>query len=182
MGRFSQTFVAYHDCGNCYQDGTIVPKNRRCIQQTYNPFWKKPGDVHDKVEARAQLKIKTKVSRDFQRRYFKWLKMLDSDEWNRNIWESDTDSDTDLETWESDSDTDISLANNASETEQKLSDEETKEKLVDTKINIVNSSAPKIKVVNSSTPEWLANNITIYSFTKEPAETADKNNKSYLLP
>ena len=99
--------------------------------------------------------------------------MLDSDEWNWDIWESDTDSNTDLETWESDSDTDISLANNASETEQKLSDEETKDKLVDTKINIVNSSAPKIKVVNSSTPELLANNITIYSSTKEPAETAD---------
>ena len=184
MGRFSQTFVAYHDCGNCYQDGTnkIVPKNRRCIQQTYNPFWKKPSDVRNKVETRAQLKIKTKASRNFQRRYFKWLKMLDSEEWDRDILESDTDSDTDLETWESDSDTDISLANNASETEQKLSDEETKDKLVDTKINIVNPSAPKIKVVNSSTPESLANNITIYSFTKEPVETAGKNNKNYLSP
>ena len=117
-----------------------------------NPFWKKPGNVRNKVESRAQLKIKTKASRNFQCRYFKWLKMLDSDEWNWHIWESDTDSDTDLETWESASDTDISLANNTSETEQKLSDEETKDKLVDTKINIVNSSAPKIKVVNSSTP------------------------------
>ena len=153
MGRFSQTFVACHGCGNCYQDGTnkIVPKNRRCIQQTYNPFWKKPGDVRNKVETRAQLKIKTKASRNFQRRYFKWLKMLDSEEWDRDIWESGTDSDTDLEIWESDSDTDISLANNAQKTEQKLSDEETKGKLVDTKINIV----------NSSTPESLANNITI---------------------
>ena len=89
--------------------------------------------------------------------------MLDSEEWDWDIWESGTDSDTDLEIWESDSDTDISLANNAQKTEQKLSDEETKGKLVDTKINIV----------NSSTPESLANNITIYSFTKEPAETAD---------
>ena len=43
MGKFSQKFVAYHGSGNCYQDGTnkIVPKNRRCIMQTYNPFWKK---------------------------------------------------------------------------------------------------------------------------------------------
>ena len=89
--------------------------------------------------------------------------MLDSEEWDRDIWESGTDLDTYLEIWESDSDTDISLANNASEAEQKLSDEETKDKLVDTKINIV----------NSSTPQSLANNITIYSFTKEPAETAD---------
>ena len=22
MGKFLQTFVAYHGCGNCYQDGT----------------------------------------------------------------------------------------------------------------------------------------------------------------
>ena len=104
MGRFSQTFAAYHGCGNSYQDDTnkIVPKNRKCIQQTYNLFWKKPGDICNKVETRAQRKIKTKASRNFQRRYFKWLKMLNSDEWDWDIWESDTDSDTDLETWESD--------------------------------------------------------------------------------
>ena len=43
MSKFPQTFVACHGCGNCYQDGTnkIVPKNRTCIMQTYNPFWKK---------------------------------------------------------------------------------------------------------------------------------------------
>ena len=67
MGRFSQTFVAYHGCGNCYQDGTnkIVPKNRKCIQQIYNPFWKKPGDVCNKVETRAQSKIKQKQAEIF---------------------------------------------------------------------------------------------------------------------
>ena len=67
MSTFSQTFVAYHGRGDCYQDGTnkIVPKNRRCIMQTYNPFWKKPMDVCNRVETRAQLKIKTKASRKF---------------------------------------------------------------------------------------------------------------------
>ena len=134
MGKFSQTFVAYHGCGNDYQDGTnkIVPKNRRCIQQTYNPFWKKPSDVRNKVETRAQLKI-TKASRNFQRRYFKWLKMVASGEWNFSSDESD---------WESESDTDISLANNTSQTEQNLLDEETDDKLIiDTKTEAVNSTS-----------------------------------------
>ena len=49
MSKFSKTFVAYHGCGNCYQDGPneIVPKNEKCIMQTYNPFWKKPMDVRN---------------------------------------------------------------------------------------------------------------------------------------
>ena len=138
MGKFSQKFVAYHGCGNCYQDGTnkIVPKNRRCIMQTYNPFWKKPIDVHNRVETRAQLKIETKASRKFQRRYQKWVDSLTSDD-----WESDSDSES--------SDTDISLANNASETEQNLSDN----KLI---IDI------KTEQNLTASPESLANNITEY--------------------
>ena len=37
MGKFTQTFVTCHGCGNFYQDGTnkIVPKGRRCILSTY---------------------------------------------------------------------------------------------------------------------------------------------------
>ena len=71
MGKFSQTFVAYHGCGNCYQDDTnkIVPKGRRCIMLTYNPFWKRPIDVYNKVERGGKLKAKTKASRKFQLRY-----------------------------------------------------------------------------------------------------------------
>ena len=179
MGKFSQTFVAYHGCGNDYQDGTnkIVPKNRRCIQQTYNPFWKKPSDVRNKVETRAQLKIKTKASRNFQPRYFKWINMVASDEWNFSSEESDL---------ESESDTDISLANNASKTEQNLLDEKTNDKLIiDTKSEVVNSNSPESLdeetndklIIDTKTEESLANKITIYTFSmknsKEPAETAD---------
>ena len=55
MGKLSQTFVAYHGCGNGHQYGTnvLVPKNGRCVQQTYNFFWKKPSAVRNKVETRA---------------------------------------------------------------------------------------------------------------------------------
>ena len=40
MSKFSQTFAAYYGCGNGYLDGAnkIVPKNRKCIMQIYNPF------------------------------------------------------------------------------------------------------------------------------------------------
>ena len=144
MSQFSQTFVAYHGCGSCYQDGTnkIVPKNRRCIMQTYNPFWKNPMDVRNRVEKRAQLEIKTKASRKCQRRYQKWVNSLTSDDWD---FTSDWESDSDLES----SGTDISLANNSSETEKKLSDD----KLI-TDIKTEQNLTP--------IPESLANNITEY--------------------
>ena len=61
--NFSQKFVVYHGCGAWYQDGTnkIVSKNRKCIRPTYEPLWKKPNNVRNKVETRAQLKLKLVV-------------------------------------------------------------------------------------------------------------------------
>ena len=163
MGKFSQKFVAYHGCGNCYQDGPnkIVPKNRRCIMQTYHPFLKKTMDVRNRVEARAKFKIKTKANIKFQCRYRKWVDSLTSDDWDfTSDWESYSDSES--------SDTDISLANNASETEQNLSD---------------NKLIIDIKTEQNVTPnpESLANNITEYKVStsnnsesfNETSETAD---------
>ena len=97
MGKFSQTSVAYHGCGDCYQVGThkIVPKNRKCITQTYNPFWKKPMDFRNRVETRAQLKIKTKASTEFQLRYQKWVNLYSNDSFTSIDFESDSDSDPD---------------------------------------------------------------------------------------
>ena len=128
MGKFSQTFVAYHGCGNCYQDGTnaIIPKNRKCAMQTYNPFWKKPIDVCNRVETRAQLKTKTKASSEFQLRYQKWVNLYSKDNFTSSGFDSDSDSDPDSNI-NSDNE---SLANNASETEQNLSDNETNDKLI----------------------------------------------------
>ena len=128
MGKFSQTFVAYHGCGNYYQDSTnkIIPKNRKCAMQTYNPFWKKPIDVCNRVETRAQLKIKTKASSEFQLRYQKWVNLYLKDSFTSSGFDSDSDSDPDSNI-NSDNE---SLANNASETEQNLSDNETNDKLI----------------------------------------------------
>ena len=68
--------------------------------------------------------------------------------------------------------TDISLANNTSETEQNLLDEETNEKLIiDTKSEVVNSNFPESLdeetnnklIIDTKTKESLANKITIYT-------------------
>ena len=106
MGKFSQRFVAYHGCGNwSYQDGTnkIVPKGRKCIQQTYNPFWKHPRDVCNRVETRAKPKPKTRAHKNFQRRYQKWLNSLTTDECSCSEcqtldWESQSELESEFDT------------------------------------------------------------------------------------
>ena len=110
MVNFSQTFVVYHGCGNGYIDGTrkIVPKNRRCIAPTYYPFWKRPIDVRNKVETRAQLKVKTKATRNYQKRYMQFVDVFSKDSFSSDDFSSDEES----------------LANNASNTEQNLSSED----------------------------------------------------------
>ena len=77
--EFIQNFVIYHGCGAWYYDGTnkILNKNRRCILPTYKPFWKKPNNVRNKVETRAQLKLKSIVTNDYIRRYFKSINAFD---------------------------------------------------------------------------------------------------------
>ena len=112
MVNFSQTFVFYYCCGNGYIDGTqkIVPKNTRCIAPTYYSFWKRLIDFRNKVEIRAQLKVKTKVTRNFQKRYMRFADVFSKDSFSSDDFSSD----------------DESLANNASNTEQNLSsDDET---------------------------------------------------------
>ena len=78
----------------------------------------RPIDVYNKVETRGQLKIKTKASSKFQLRYQKWVKLYSKDSFTSSDFDSDSNSDNE------------SLANNASETEQILSDDEIKEKLI----------------------------------------------------
>ena len=60
MINFSQAFVVYHGCGNGYLHGTrkILSKNRNCLRPPHYSFWKKPVDVRNRVETRAQLKLK----------------------------------------------------------------------------------------------------------------------------
>ena len=78
MVNISQTFVSYHDCGNGYLDGTrkIVSKNRKCIRTTHYPFWKKPIDVRNRVETRAQIQLKPKATKDYVKRYMHYLNVF----------------------------------------------------------------------------------------------------------
>ena len=120
MVNISQTFVVYHGCGNGYLDGTrkIVPKNRKCIRPTYYPFWKKPIDVRNRVETRAQIKLKPKATRDYVERYMHYLNVF-----SKEYFSSDENLTSDDESNTETSDEE-SIAGNASNTEQNLSSED----------------------------------------------------------
>ena len=111
MVNISQSFVVCHGCGNVYLDGTrkIVPKNRKCIRPTYYPFWKKPIDVRNRVETRAQISLKPKATRDYVKRYMHYLNVF-----SKEYFSSDDNLTSD----------DESITGNASDTEQNLSSED----------------------------------------------------------
>ena len=110
MVNFSQRFVVYHGCGNSYLDGTrkMVPRNRKCIAPTYCPFWKKPINARNKVETRAQLKVKTKATRNYQKRYMQFVDVFSKDRFSSDDFSS----------------VEELLANNASNTEQNVSSDD----------------------------------------------------------
>ena len=72
--NFSQTLFVYYGCDNyCYLDGTrrIVPKNGKRLRPTHYPFRKKTIDVCNKVETRAQIKLKARATKNFLNRYIR---------------------------------------------------------------------------------------------------------------
>ena len=92
---------------------------------TYNLFWKIPIDVYNKVETRGQLKINTKANRKYQLRYEKWANLYSKGSFTSSDFDSVSDSDSNYSNPGNES-----LANNASGTEQMLSDDEINGKLV----------------------------------------------------
>ena len=113
------TFVTCHGCGNCYIDGTneIVPKGRRCIKSTYNPFCKTLIDVLNRVQLRVQIKLKPKANRNFVRRYQKYLRVFSTSKPYSNsddLYSSPSEDESDNE----------STTCNASIAEHNLSDRE----------------------------------------------------------
>ena len=127
MVKLSQTFVTYHNCGHIYMDGTrtIVPKNEKCVNPTYEPFWKKAIDVNNKTETRNELKYKRKAKLGYVRSYFKVVNNS-KDFFQRSYFRSDEDSTLDDESLNNES-----LIANAN-TDQYLStlEEETGDSLV----------------------------------------------------
>ena len=157
MVNFSQTFVVYHGCGNGYLDGArkIVPKNRKCIAPTYYPFQKKPIDVHNRVETRAQLKAKTKVTRNRINRYMRYV-----DVFSRNSFTSDHFLDDSLTS------DDESLAKNAPNTEQSLYSDDKTEK--STGVNLIIDENTDTKQTN------------LISDTQNPDNETNETNKKSL--
>ena len=133
--------------------------------KTYNPFWKKPIDVHNKVQTTAQLKKKAKASANYQVRYHKWIQFISKDSFTSSDFISDTDTDSNSH---SNSESDFGLLiNNASKTEQILSDNET-DKL------IINETTDKnLDNYNETDNKMLIINIHETSDNKLQTETSD---------
>ena len=80
--KFSQTFVTYYGCGNCYLDGTnqLVDNNKICFMPTHNPFWKRPKDSYNRISksTRTQIKSKPFANRSYCKKYFNFVKIVES--------------------------------------------------------------------------------------------------------
>ena len=92
MKSFSQTFVTYHGCGNCYLDGTnqIITKGKRCLMPRNNPFWKRPIDTTNKIakSTRSQLEFKIMATRTNAKKYCKNLRNLQENRFDDAQWSS----------------------------------------------------------------------------------------------
>ena len=117
--KFSQNFIAYHGCGKCYLDGTNEIAYYGCSNKTFNPFWKNPIDVNNKISksTRSQVKKKPLATRKYVRKYFDYLLYLENkDTQSSSDWNTDSsDVDTDLTDYGSDTDTET---NSKAETAQ----------------------------------------------------------------
>ena len=80
--KFSQNFIAYHGCGKCYLDGTNEIAYYGCSNKTFNPFWKNPIEVNNKISksTRSQLKKKPQATRKYLRKCFNYLHYLKNKE------------------------------------------------------------------------------------------------------
>ena len=121
MKHFSQNIINYHGCGACYLDGTNEIAKFGCLNATFNPFWKRPIDVNNKVSksTRSRIKNKPHTTRKYVKKYFRYLRFLEK---NKNTQWSDTDCSTDC--------SDYAESKAESETESKKRWSETGEDLV----------------------------------------------------
>ena len=165
MVNISQTFVVYHGCGNGYLDGTrkILPKNRKCVRPTHYPFWKKPIDVRNRVETRAQISLKPKATRDYVKRYMHYLNVF-----SKEYFSSDDNLTSD----------DESITGNASDTEQNLSSED--ETIIS---NTLNTGEDLIIDENTETTIELNNTTQTSSIsdTQNPDNKNETNNQALPL-
>ena len=60
MKNFSQNLITYYGCGACYLEGTNEIVKFGCSNATFNPFWKNPMDVTNKISKSTRSQIKNK--------------------------------------------------------------------------------------------------------------------------
>ena len=158
MFNFSQTFVVYHGCGNCYLDGTrkVLPKNRKCVRPTHYPFWKKPIDVRNRVETRAQISLKPKATRDYVKRYMHYLNVF-----SKEYFSSDDNLTSD----------DESITGNASDTEQNLSSED--ETIISNTLN-----TGEDLIIDENTETTIEPNNTTQTSSKSDTQNPDNKNET----
>ena len=112
-----------------------------------------------KFKREYNLKKKVKASPNYQVRYHKWIQFISKDSFTSNDFNSDTDADSNSD---SNSEGDFgSLINNASETGQILSDDETDKLITDetTDKNLDKSSETDNKMLVINIHETLDNKL-----------------------
>ena len=119
--KFSQKFVTYHGCGNCYVDGTnqLEEPSNKCFSPTNNPFLKRPEDSNNKIVklTRNQLRWKAHASRSYCRKYFNYLNLCNQKNYKFNFpWKpefSDYSTDDESNSYSSDDDANSDSDNDA---------------------------------------------------------------------
>ena len=149
--KFSQNFIAYHGSGKCSLDGANEIACYGCSNKTFNPFWKNPIDVNNKISksTRSQVKKKPQATRKYVRKYFNYLFYLkNKDTQSSSDWT--TDYDTDLTDYESDTDTETNPeAETAQIQNSNLKPESTSEYLIiDITKNNVKTETDEVLVIN----------------------------------
>ena len=151
--KFSQNFIAYHGCGKFYLYGTNEIAYYGYSNKTFNPFWKNPIDVNNKISksTRSQVKKKPLATRKYIRKYFNDLHYLkNKDTQSSSDWDTDySDDDSDLTDYQSDRDTETNSKAETAHSNQKP--ELTGENLV---IDITKNN------IKTETDEVLVSNIT----------------------
>ena len=152
--KFSQNFIAYHGSGKCSLDGANEIACYGCSNKTFNPFWKNPIDVNNKISksTRSQVKKKPLATRKYVRKYFDYLLYLENkDTQSSSDWNTDSsDVDTDLTDYGSDTDTETnSKAETAQIQNSNLKPELTGENLIiDITKNNVKTETDEVLVID----------------------------------
>ena len=153
MKNYSQTFVQYHGCGSSCLDGTnmLIATGRRCTAPTYNPFWKRPTNVNNKIakSTRNKLKRKSRAFRSYMLDYAKFVKNFHKNEYYDPYFIDDNESlDTDTDSENLDIESNESAAGNPTETEQNLTDSELNKPETEEKSMNTNTGDTLIIVIN----------------------------------